>query len=105
MAEQQREPYDHVHALLLGWEHDENDHNGNKQMRAGIEELDQVLQGHFAYQTHSSWRIPAEDYLDPLYERLRGFREQHDKARTLLMVYYAGHGCVDENSRDLFWLL
>lgn len=104
MSSQPSEPYDEAHVLLLGWEHDEDDSNSNKDMRAGLEKLEGVLKRFFNYRTYSEWRIPHEEPTDALSTRLREFRRAYNRRRSLLILYYAGHGAVDRN-RSLLWLL
>ncbi|CAG8955747.1 hypothetical protein HYFRA_00011013 [Hymenoscyphus fraxineus] len=104
MVDQHSEPYDEAHVLLLGWEHDDDDINNNKDMRLGLEKLEVVLERFFNYRTYSQWRIPQDESTDALNTRLREFRTAHNKRRNLLIVYYAGHGAVDHN-RSLLWLM
>lgn len=104
MVDQHSEPYDEAHVLLLGWEHDDDDINNNKDMRRGLEKLEVVLERFFNYRTYSHWRIPQDESTDALNTRLREFRTSHNKRRNLLIVYYAGHGAVDRN-RSLLWLM
>jgi hypothetical protein len=104
MASDQVEPYDEVHVLLLGWEHDEDDNDNNKDMRQGLQKLEVVLDRFFNYRTYSEWRIPQDQPTAALNRRLQDFRAAYNKRRNLMIVYYAGHGAVDRD-RSLLWLL
>ncbi|KFY28787.1 hypothetical protein V491_00289 [Pseudogymnoascus sp. VKM F-3775] len=73
MVDQHSEPYDEAHVLLLGWEHDDDDINNNKDMRRGLEKLEVVLERFFNYRTYSHWRIPQDESTDALNTRLREF--------------------------------
>jgi hypothetical protein len=109
MADLSLEPYDEVHALLLGWELDDlekrnkKDPTGNKAMRVSLSELAEVLDDHFCYKTYSEWSIPCDNATDKVFERLRVFRDDHKNPRTLLIIYYAGHGTTDAYRR-LVWV-
>lgn len=103
MEDNGSEPYDGVHVLLLGWEHEDDDLHGNKAMRLGLQKLENVFQGFFNYMTYSTWRIPIEASTAALNARLREFRDQYNHRGNLLIIYYAGHGATDAN-RNLSWL-
>lgn len=79
------------------------DLHGNQAMRLGLQKLENVFQGFFNYMTYSTWRIPIKQSTTALNTKLREFRDQYNHRRTLLIVYYAGHGATDAD-RDLLWL-
>lgn len=77
MESQSVGPYDGVHALLLGWEHDsqtDQDKYGNKAMRTALQSLEEVLKGCLRHSTHSEWRIPdTEEPGHDVYMRIQNF--------------------------------
>jgi hypothetical protein len=108
MESQSVEPYDEVHALLLGWEHDTqagSDNYGNGAMRTALQSLKEVLSVSLLYSTYSEWMIPdKEEPGHDVYLRIHRFREDYNKARALMIIYYGGHGSVDAK-HQLLWTL
>ena len=88
--------YRAVHALLLYWTDD--DLLVIKEVK-GLRTVLKKLCGFEAEQ----WSIPSSDSHAELQDKLRAFTKTHSKEDTLLIVYYGGHGYLD-NYRQPVWL-
>nr|POE77954.1 hypothetical protein CFP56_09595 [Quercus suber] len=80
--------YSSVHALLIRWQDD--DLGTEKE----IDALDDVLKNVYRYKTEK-YLIPSHDSSWQLQYRVSDFRNAHDKATSLLIVYYRGHGRLE----------
>ena len=87
--------YHEVHVLLLSWEDD------SLGVAKEISELDDVLRQAYNYRTEQ-WRIPGERSHNALATRLTAFLGDYETKDNLLIVYYGGHGCMNDN-RQCVW--
>ena len=86
--------YQEIHALLIRWKDDED---------GVIEEMDQlgeVLERFYDAKV-DSFDIPSFSSEEALVARLQSFMQMYSKEGNLLIVYYAGHGCVVDGQKTL----
>lgn len=91
-----RSRYAAVHVLLLSWEDD--DLNVDEEAKG----LQNVLEEFYGFSTER-WKIPSNRSNIQLQSKLVDFQETHDKEDNLLIVYYGGHGYLNDN-RQSMWL-
>jgi hypothetical protein len=89
-------PYTAVNVLLLSWEDDD------LGVATEIAELDKVLRNVYRYSVEL-WTIPSKKSHNELGDRLRDFTKKYENEDSLLIVYYGGHGYLND-SRQLVWL-
>lgn len=89
-------PYLAVNVLLLSWEDDD------LGVETEIVRLAEVLQTLYRYSVEA-WKIPSMKSHNQLGDRLRDFTKKYEKEDSLLIVYYGGHGYLND-SRQLVWL-
>ena len=87
--------YKEVHALLLSWEED------NLGVIEEIIELESVLKQGYKFETEP-WRIPSTRSHNSLAKRLTDFLDKYERRDSLLIVYYGGHGYMND-SRQCVW--
>ncbi|KAL9586255.1 MAG: hypothetical protein Q9212_001031 [Teloschistes hypoglaucus] len=87
--------YHNVYVLLLCWEED------NLGVAVELQELDKVLGQTYHFQTEA-WRIPSTNPHNALAFRLMEFLRDHDDRENLLMIYYGGHGEMNDD-RQCVW--
>lgn len=90
-----RSRYRHVHSLLLSWEEDE------LGVIAEVQELDDVLSQTYNFRTER-WKIPSSSSHNALAFRLMEFLRDYDNDEHLLIVYYGGHGHMNDD-RQCVW--
>ena len=88
--------YSAVNVLLLSWEDDD------LQVIAELERLRQVFELRYQFSAEQ-WSIPSSDSHGELQDRLRAFTKTYGKEDALLIVYYGGHGYLDD-FRQPVWL-
>lgn len=88
-------PYSAVNVLLLSWKDDD------LGVETEIVELDNVLRNIYRYSVEV-WTIPSRKSHNELGDRLRDFTKKYEKEDSLLIVYYGGHGYLND-SRQLVW--
>lgn len=82
--------YDQAHVLFLSWEDD------LLGVSREISELDSVFQQHYHYSTEE-WHIPSNRAHNSLIRKMSDFIDAHDDRKTLLIIYYAGHGRLNDD--------
>ncbi len=87
--------YKEVHALLLSWEED------NLGVTEEIVELEFVLKQGYKFETER-WKIPSTRSHNALAKRLSNFLDGYERKDSLLIVYYGGHGYMND-SRQCVW--
>ena len=86
-----------MRCLLLSWKRD--DLGCFKE----VDRFEQLLGQHFGY-TVDSWRIPSDDPYGQLRIRLESFIGATGGSSELLLVYYGGHGYIDDKTGCLKWV-
>jgi hypothetical protein len=81
--------YSDVQVLILSWEDDD------LGVSEEIEDLRRTFRDLFNYGV-TEWRIPQHKPERKLNLEAGKFLEKHDSKDHLLIVYYAGHGCLNE---------
>ena len=87
--------YKAVHVLLLSWENDD------LGVIKEILELDSTLTSIYGYATEQ-WSIPSRRSHNSLAKQLTGYLEKYESEENLLIVYYGGHGYMNDN-RQCVW--
>lgn len=90
-----RPRYEEVHTLLLSWEDDILGVNRE------IAELEDVLKTVYNYKT-LIYRIPSRRSHNSLATQISGFLEENESKDNLLIVYYGGHGGMNDD-RQCIW--
>lgn len=91
-------PYKSVHVLLLSWIEDDLDPPCTEE----IQRLREVFEQRYQFNV-DEWRIPSDATSHTLCgDRLREFVRDYDHRDGLLIIYYAGHGGLDED-RQCIW--
>lgn len=85
-----RSRYNRVHALFLSWEDD------LLGVSREIADLRDVLRHKYHYETEE-WHIPSSRSHNSLVKRISEFLEAYEDNKTLLIVYYAGHGHLNDD--------
>ena len=81
--------------LLLSWEED------NLGVRKEILELQDVFRHTYLYDVEE-WRIPSSHSHKALRKRLNKFLDDFERKESLLIVYYGGHGFMNDD-RQCNW--
>jgi len=76
--------------LLLRWEDDD------LGTETELNDLEDIFQNIYHYNTEI-YLIPSNDSTTQLEYKLNDFRRVHDNGTNLLIVYYGGHGSLDNN--------
>lgn len=87
--------YRNVFVLLLSWEADE------LGVISEVEELEDVFSQTYRFQTEQ-WQIPNISSHNELAFRLMEFLKNYANREHLLMVYYGGHGSMNDD-RQCIW--
>lgn len=82
--------YDKVYVLFLSWEGD------LLGVSREIAELRDVFRHSYHYNTEE-WHIPNIRSHNSLVQRISEFLEDYEDRENLLIVYYAGHGCLNDD--------
>ena len=82
--------YDEVHVLFLSWEDD------LLGVSKEIDELRDVFRHTYHYDT-DEWHIPSSRSHNSLVKRTTEFLEAYEDRKNLLIVYYAGHGYLNDD--------
>lgn len=85
-----RSRYNEVRVLLLSWEED------NLGVISEIVELQSVFEDEYRFQTET-WRIPSRRSHSSLLSRMVKFMDEFEANDILLIIYYGGHGGMNEN--------
>lgn len=87
--------YKEVHALLLSWKDD------NLGVVNEISELHDVFQQICRFKVEN-WSIPSERSHIALATKVLGFLNDYESRDNLLIVYYGGHGSMNDD-RQCVW--
>ena len=91
--------YKEVHALLLSWEDD------NLGVVDEVIELRDVFRVMYGFETET-WRIPSERSHNSLAAKILRFLDVHESKDNLLIVYYGGHGEMNDDRQCVWsWLV
>ena len=82
--------YEEVHVLFLSWEQD------SLGVSQEIAELRDVFRKAYHYDTEE-WQIPSVRSHNSLVRRLTDFLAAYEDRKNLLIVYYAGHGRLNDD--------
>ncbi|KAI4128143.1 MAG: hypothetical protein LQ338_002880 [Usnochroma carphineum] len=88
--------YRNANVLLLSWENDD------LGVATEVDELDEIFRDVYRYQT-DQWRIPSNKSHNALVRRIMQALEKAESVDELLVVYYGGHGYMNED-RQCVWL-
>ncbi|KAI4257149.1 MAG: hypothetical protein L6R42_005834 [Xanthoria sp. 1 TBL-2021] len=91
-----RSRYCDVHVLLLSWEDDD------LGVVSEVNDLDDLFREVYRYRT-DQWRIPSTKSHNALARRILRSLAEADASDKLLIVYYGGHGFMNED-RQCVWL-
>ena len=87
--------YKAVHALLLTWEDD------NLGVINEVDELEVVFRQTYHFKVEK-WKIPSKRPHNTLAAKLLGFLEDFESKDNLLIIYYGGHGSMNDD-RQCVW--
>ena len=87
--------YKEVHTLLLSWEDD------NLGVVDEINELEDVFRSLYGFEAQA-WKIPSKRSHNSLAAKILGFLDDHESKDNLLIVYYGGHGEMNDD-RQCVW--
>lgn len=90
-----RSRYEAVHALLLSWEDD------NLGVIEEIAQLADVFHDTYHFDVER-WKIPSDRSHNSLATKILGFLNDHESGESLLIVYYGGHGSMNDD-RQCVW--
>ena len=90
-----RSRYKDVHVLLLSWEDD------NLGVIAEVLELQDVFENKYHFDTEE-WKIPSDGSHNKLAFRIMQYIHAFEASETLLILYYGGHGSIDDK-RQCVW--
>ena len=103
--------YRYVYVLLLSWEADDLgtislslfvllsvNTNACPGRTTEIVELQQVFSKKYHYEVEY-WQIPCNSAYNALRKKLNGLLNAYDGETNLLIVYYGGHGFMDQECR------
>lgn len=94
---QVQHPYSAVYVLLLSWKHDD------LGVETDIQKLNVVFGEAYGFLVQR-FLIPNEDPDEALAEVLKGFVQRYQSPQSLLIVYYGGHGSLNDARLALwFW--
>ena len=87
--------YKRVHVLLLSWEADD------LGVAKEIAELKDTFDKIYHYEVEH-WKIPSNRSHNSLNRRLTNFIDDYEGEDTLLILYYGGHGYMNDD-RQCIW--
>jgi hypothetical protein len=92
-------PYDEVHVLLISWQ------GADARFYKQLTELRNVFRDYYNYEegdsTVEDFLIPSDDSKNALDDKLSEFLEK-DGPRSLLILYYGGHGAINVSRRAIW---
>lgn len=91
-----RSRYSDVYVLLISWENDD------LGVVTEIDELEVLLRHMYHYRT-DQWKIPSNKSHNAVVRRIMQSLEDFESTDNLLIVYYGGHGYMNED-RQCVWL-
>ena len=91
--------YKEVHTLLLSWEDD------NLGVADEIDELGDVFRNLYSFDVEE-WKIPSKRSHNSLAAKVLGFLDDYESKDNLLIVYYGGHGEMNDDRQCVWsWLV
>ena len=93
--QQVKHPYAAVYVLLISWLNDD------LKVAVEVDHLAEIFSNAYGFLVERFF-IPNDDPDDSLAESLNSFVRNYQSPRSLLIVYYAGHGELND-SRLLQW--
>lgn len=90
-----RARYQEAHVLLLSWEHD------NLGVIDEVNNLQDVFRQNYNYETEV-WQIPSTRSHNTLATRILQYLADYEARDSLLIVYYGGHGLMNDD-RQCIW--
>ena len=87
--------YKQVYSILIRWDSDDLD------VSAELEDLETCFKRYYRFETER-FDIPTENSHLDLMLRIGQFIKQHEGPDSLLIVYYGGHGQIDD-ARQSTW--
>lgn len=90
-----RSRYKEAHVLLLSWEDDD------LGVIDEVNDLQDVFRQTYNYETEV-WKIPSKRAHNSLATRIVQFVADHDARDSLLVLYYGGHGLMNDD-RQCLW--
>ena len=91
--------YKEVHTLLLSWEDD------NLGVADEIDELRDVFRNLYSFEAEE-WKIPSKRSHNSLAAKVLGFLDDYESKDNLLIVYYGGHGEMNDDRQCVWsWLV
>ena len=91
--------YKEVHALLLSWEDD------NLGVIDEVLELQDVFRDLYRFKTEE-WKIPSSKSHNLLAAKVLDFVNDYESKDNLLILYYGGHGAMNDDRKCLWsWLV
>ena len=95
-------PYERVSVLFLRWEYDVFLEPGiNNGVQGEIDKLELVFANDYGFDTET-YLIPSENSQRSLQKKIYSFQEAHEKRSGLLLVYYGGHGVLNELNQSIW---
>ncbi|KAL8826149.1 MAG: hypothetical protein Q9191_003973, partial [Dirinaria sp. TL-2023a] len=87
--------YEKVSVLFLRWEDDIFLKPGvNNGVQGEIDQLERVFTNDYGFATET-YLIPSKDSQRSLQKKIFKFQDDHDRRSELLLVYYGGHGSLN----------
>ena len=88
--------------MFLRWEEDVFITPGiNNGIQGEIDELERVFVHDYGFETEI-YLIPSQDSQRSLQRKIFTFQEKHDKREELLVVYYGGHGVLNDLNQSVW---
>ena len=88
--------------LFLRWEDDVFIEPGvNNGVQGEIDNLERVFKRDYGFQT-SLYLIPSQNSQRCLQKRIYLLQEEHDRREELLVVYYGGHGVLNDMNQSIW---
>ena len=95
-------PYEQVFVLFLRWEDDVFLEPGvNNGIQGEIDQLEQVLTDDYGFTTEI-YLIPKINSQRSLQKKIFEFQDDHDSRSELLLVYYGGHGELNDLNQSIW---
>lgn len=95
-------PYEKVSVLFLRWEDDVFLKPGvNNGVQGEIDRLERVFTNDYGFDTET-YLIPSENSQRSLQKKIFRFQDDHDRRSELLLVYYGGHGVLNNLNQSIW---
>ena len=95
-------PYEQVFVLFLRWEDDVFLNPGvNNGIQGEIDQLERVFRDSYGFNTET-YLIPSNNSHRSLQNKIFGFQNGHPSRSELLLVYYGGHGVLNNMNQSIW---